>query len=260
MERSVRNVGSELSEHEEQLVDRLAQLFKNDKWALNYFSIHKYRVFDDLKFLSSISTEGKILNIGGAPYLFEVAARELGFKCSSFDINKERFADQISALDLDVVSTNVETDEFVPSVLNDYEIVVMCEIFEHFRIDLLKTMRTVFEGLSERSYLYLTTPNFFYKPVFMERFLSQRSGPSPIKEWSKLTQLGHMGHVREYSLVELVEIFRAIGFKPLFIQARNSRGVTGAKSFDLSDARQIWQFEAETSPLAAQEFMFLLQK
>ena len=59
---------------------------------------------------------------------------------------------------------------------------------------------------------YLSTPNGLGIAGVKRFVLGQRTGPDPLAEWSKLKKIGHMGHVREYSLVEICSLLEHTGY------------------------------------------------
>jgi hypothetical protein len=171
--------------------ERLRASF-TDPWALNYITWHQRRCADDALRLARLVPGGRILNVGGAPYIFEVAGQALGLRIRSLDIAPERHADVIAAFGLDVLKANFEQSEDRAAVpLGDFEAIVLCEIIEHMRIDLIATLDDVRNRMARSAIVYITTPNFYYAPRFVS-MLSQR--------------------VREYSRRELEELFHHVGF------------------------------------------------
>jgi hypothetical protein len=111
------------------------------------------------------------------------------------------------------------------------------------------------------TYLYMTTPNYFFARNYIQRTLCGRSGPPLVKEWSKLTNLGHMGHVREYSKKELIEIFSFVGFELHDLKLRN-RSVKidigkGVKPFLYSS---LCKFLSTRFNLFGEELVFVFKK
>ena len=108
------------------------------------------------------------------------------------------------------VRANIETE--APDFAGKFDFVVFTEIFEHLRIDILGTVARVRELLADDGRLYLTTPNGLSLDAWRRSMLRGRTGPSLVDEWSKLSRLGHMGHVREYSATEVEEVLIHCGF------------------------------------------------
>lgn len=182
-------------------------------WAEQYATGHAGRCLWDARFLAKRFRSGHILNLGGAPYLFEMILRRESpnIEITTVDLEPSRFAGIEQLLGIRVIRGNIEDPEWR---LNEkFDCIVFAEIFEHLRIDLLRTLKRVRDHLRPQGILYLTTPNgLSFWNIFMH-FLQGRTGPSPIKEWGKLSSLGHMGHVREYSILEVKEVLVSCGFE-----------------------------------------------
>ena len=119
---------------------------------------------------------GRILNVGGRPYLIEYIARELGLDMVTLDIDPARNPAERADLGLEVIAADIETAEGrAKADLGRYDIVCLAEIFEHMRIDLLATFRHLAFAMRPDAGLYLTTPNFHYAPRLLARWLSGRS-------------------------------------------------------------------------------------
>lgn len=192
-----------------------------EDWAKNYAGMHAGRCLWDAEFVGRRPIR-RCLNIGGAPYLFEYAIRKQfpDVELTSLDIHPERFPNAAQILGMRIVSCNIETD--APALTEKFDMIVFTEMFEHLRIDILGTMRRIRELLAEDGRLYLTTPNGWGWTAWRILYLRGRTGPYPVEEWSKLSRLGHMGHVRLYSLLELAEVLAHCGFT---IQASGYRSL-----------------------------------
>lgn len=180
-------------------------------WAQYYAGVHAGRCVWDAQFVGRSSVK-RCLNIGGAPYLFEYALRKQfpQIELTSLDIHPERFPNAAQVLGMRIVACNIETD--APVLNEKFDMIVFTEMFEHLRIDILATMKRIRALMAQGGRLYLTTPNgmgWTAWQLFMRR---GRTGPPPVEEWSKLSRLGHMGHVRLYSMLEAVEVLDHCGF------------------------------------------------
>lgn len=181
------------------------------EWANNYARMHAGRCLWDARFVGQRPIKS-CLNIGGAPYVFEYIIRKQfpHIQVTSLDIHPERFPNASSVLATRVISCNIETT--VPALDEKFDMIVFTEMFEHLRIDILGTVKRIRELLEDGGQLYLTTPNGWGWTAWRLLYLRGRTGPYPVEEWSKLSRLGHMGHVRLYSLLELAEVLRHCGF------------------------------------------------
>ena len=191
-------------------------------WAISYADVQYARIESDALLVEQQHEKGRLLNVGGAPYVFEYLLKQNNpnIEITSFDVSPERLKDLSDAIDLDVKKVDIEH----PLEGGDgvYSTVVFNEVFEHCRLDLFTVMDNLQRLLEPGGLLILTTPNGFSLGNIWKFLVKQRSGPSLVSEWGKLKELGHMGHVREYTLKELSEFFEAAGFKVVSADYRRS--------------------------------------
>ena len=210
----------------------------SDAWALDYIDHHAGRCIDDVLRLASLRPGARVLNVGGAPYIFEAAAEAAGLRVTTLDIDPSRHGAIIDAVGADVIEADFEQPDGRGAIdLATFDVICLCEVLEHFRIDLVATLSDIKKRKRPDAIVYLTTPNFFYAPRFLSALRQGRSGPSLVNEWRKLGELGHMGHVREYSRRELTELFEFTGFRAERVDCRNSQEARGlakylARAFD----------------------------
>jgi SAM-dependent methyltransferase len=180
-------------------------------WAAGYAKSHAGRCYWDAQFVGRRAAK-RCLNVGGAPYLFEFALNKQfpEIELTSMDLAPERFPDAAAVVGMRTVRANIETE--APTIAGTFDLIVFAEIFEHLRIDILGTMARIRDLLADDGILYLTTPNGLSLDGWRRSLLRGRTGPSLVDEWSKLSRLGHMGHVREYSVTEVEEVLRYSGF------------------------------------------------
>ncbi len=237
----------------DEVQEYLVGLF-SDAWAGNYIKNHFARCVDDARRIHDLlGAGGSVLNIGGAPYIFEVAAQRLGLSTVSVDLDPQRHKDVVNSLSGEVIAGNIEDEKFRRGLsLHGYGAICLCEVFEHMRHDILSLLGDLNTAMEPGTILYLTTPNYYFAPRFLSMLLQRRSGPSPVKEWSKLIDIGHMGHVREYSLVEIEELIHHAGFKIDEIHVRNRYG---SRSRPLLKRLASWALHR--MPLFGQEFVVI---
>ncbi len=194
-------------------------------WALDYVRQHAGRCSWDVNFLVKNYKFSSCLNVGGAPYVFEYLLKKArpDLALVSLDLDPRRFPEAGHVLDMKIADINIENpDSAATRMLGQFDCVVFCEIFEHLRSNILGTMSLLRDLVAEGGFLYLTTPNGLGLYSIRE-YLRGRTGSSPVKEWSKLNRLGHMGHVREYSRNEVCEVLRHCGFELETSMYRRSR-------------------------------------
>jgi SAM-dependent methyltransferase len=192
-------------------------------WAAQYALGHAGRCLWDARFLANHIRNGRVLNIGGAPYVFEMILRDErpDLQLVTVDLDPDRFPGVEEALGIRVIQGNIEGPGWE---LNEtFDCIVFAEILEHLRIDLLGTLDRVRNRLKPEGTLYLTTPNGLSFLNIFHHFLRGRTGPPPIREWEKLGSLGHMGHIREYSLIEVTELLTSCGLTIDKVILRNQR-------------------------------------
>lgn len=191
------------------------------KWACRYAKTHYSRVKWDIDLLKSVGGE-RVVNIGGAPYLFEwLFQREMPEKqLLSVDIAPKLFSKLIESFGFHVVAGDVESNKF--RLEETYDVVVFNELIEHCRMDLFDTLRNVRDMLSQGGIVILSTPNGQSLNKLI-RNARGRTGPSLVSEWGTLDRIGHMGHVREYSEKELRELFEHCGFSIERVHHRKRR-------------------------------------
>jgi SAM-dependent methyltransferase len=197
-------------------------------WAETYARGHTGRLLWDVDFLVKNFRFSSCLNIGAAPFIFEYLLRKQrpDIRLRSVDLDVGRFPHAADILGLDIAQMDFErADAATIRALGQFQCVVFCEIFEHLRIDILRTMRLLRELLAPDGILYLTTPNGGGSSALRKHLFRGRTGPDPVSEWSKLETVGHMGHVREYSFREVRDVLEFAGFTiDRYGYRRRSRG------------------------------------
>jgi len=212
-------MGAEIYYPAHEVVERYIELlprFRADHnlahWAEQYVSGHAGRCLWDAQFLAERYKTGRILNIGGAPYVFEMALKTLNpdLQLVTVDLEPDRFPGVEEALGIEIIRGDIESKDW--HLDEKFDCIVFAEILEHLRLDLLGTLARVRNHLASGGILYLTTPNGLSFWNIMKHLIRGRTGPSPTAEWGKLRNLGHMGHVREYSAIEVTELLTSSGF------------------------------------------------
>jgi hypothetical protein len=207
-------------------------------WAEKYARNHAGRVLWDVDFLTRNYEFSRCLNVGGAPFVFEYLMKKAHpeVEVVSLDLYPNRFRHVERVLGIKVAELDVERPcPAAAEMVEQFQCVVFCEIFEHLRIDLLKTMSFIRSLLSKDGFMYLTMPNGLGIAALNRIIRRGRTGPDPIVEWSKLKNLGHMGHVREYSYTELRDVLVHCGFEVQRHLYRRKTGHSGRFGDKLRD-------------------------
>lgn len=180
-------------------------------WSQNYFRFHHERYEYDLKAINQYYSEGKMLEIGSAPYHLTSILKKKGLPVTGVDIDPERQASFIEANDLNIVKCNIEQEK-LPFEDDSFHYIIFNEIFEHLRINPIQTLREVNRVLHPDGTMILSTPNL-YSVRNVVHLLMGRGFDNPYEQFRKLETIGHMGHVREYSVKQVKDFLENTGFK-----------------------------------------------
>jgi SAM-dependent methyltransferase len=158
--------------------------------------------------------------VGCIPGHITYCLHEEGYPTFGVDIEPERMSESLRDTGLEIRKCNIERDT-LPFEDNQFSIVLFSEIFEHLRIDPIFALEELHRVTSNDGFLILTTPHL-YSYLNLYSLLLSRKGinPDPYEEYMKLRELGHMGHVREYSRSEVVEFLEQIGFETVNVSYR----------------------------------------
>lgn len=179
-------------------------------WHINDLYSHERRYLADLQLISALAPAGQTLEVGSAPCHMTALLKLSGFAAVGVDVAPERVDDLIRRLDLDVRRCDIERCA-LPFDDDEFACALFSETFEHLRIDPAFVLSEINRVLAPGGLLILTTPNVYSLPS-LGRFLLGKSIADPVVEFSKLRQVGHMGHVREYSAREVRRFLESSGF------------------------------------------------
>lgn len=186
---------------------------------LNYVRVHSQRHRVTLRTLEQQGAlQGKVLDLGAAPFFLSECMARMGMDvvAADFDPDQWRFRDKLSC---PIIPLDCDGKPF-DLADNQFDVVVMADVFEHLRANLIFTAKEIMRVLRPGGMLYLTTPN-----LFSLRKLSKviRTGyvNNLYAEYSSLDQLGYMGHVREYTPREIEMFFENCGFGPVKVWTEN---------------------------------------
>ncbi len=91
------------------------------------------------------------------------------------------------------------------AALGPFDLIVFAEVLEHLLVDPATLLRNLLQMLSDKGYLYLTTPNFFC-PANRKAWAEKRN-PQPMYPGRNANWDAHH-HFREYSLPEILQLIR----------------------------------------------------
>lgn len=202
------------------LLDSVAKQMKPSEpeledWFRLYARAQKRRLAEDIEMVRSWTRRGwRILEVGSTPMLLTTALSEMR-EVVGVDIDPFRFAGTVRERNLKMITCDIETDG-LPFADATFDCVLFNELFEHLRINPPVTLGEVGRVIKPGGLLLLSTPNLYSFRGLVNLLLKQRSwavGAEPLAEYRKLTTLGHMGHVREYTLRETIGVLTGCGFE-----------------------------------------------
>ena len=185
-------------------------------WVGAYYEQHKSRLLQDFEIIEEhVDKDSDLVEVGGAPFLLSVALGDAGYKLDCFDIDPERFENISNACDISIVKFDIENDD-TDNFNDKYDVVIMNEVFEHLRVNLNSTMKKILILGKSDSLLIMSTPNLkslkgIYNYVFKGKAYSCAS--DIYDEYEKIIKIGHMGHVREYTVCEVESYLKKVGYK-----------------------------------------------
>jgi SAM-dependent methyltransferase len=183
------------------------------EWYYRYVrGCHKRLAYDIDYVKKYVPQQGKILEFGAIPLLLTGGLQKLGYNVHGIDIAPERFAKAIASLNLKVSKVDIETEK-LPFSDGEFDAIIFNELFEHLRINPIFTLKEVYRVMNPNGILLLSTPNLKSLRGIIDFLLKDRIAGGDIwSEYNKLYTLGHMGHVREYSTLEVCLFLEKIGF------------------------------------------------
>lgn len=210
-----------------ELIEKSVQVIFPDQtihqqWYSNYSKNQGIRLaFDIDHVLHYIPRGSKVLEIGSVPLILTSAIRQLGYDIQGLDINPERFQSAILAQKLSIQQLNIETEN-LPFLENSFDAVIFNELFEHLRINLIFTMQEVCRVLKPNGIMLLSTPNLLSLKSIKSLFMYGKGVADIYTEYSKIQRVGHMGHVRLYTVREIDEFLAKVGFETIEVVYRGS--------------------------------------
>lgn len=179
------------------------------EWWSNYLTYHHDRYLGTLDFLESVKS--RVLEIGSVPCQFTSLLQQLGYEVRGMDLAPERVEAFIRKHELSVNKVDIETDPF-PFEDGSFGTVIFLEVLEHLRINPLHTFRELARVLEPGGRLLLSTPNITPAHRLMFFFDKPYQGDL-VAEFRKLETVGHMGHFRLYSLVDIRAMLDEVGLE-----------------------------------------------
>ena len=203
------------------------------EWHKSYVANHRMRIAHDLDIVvREFPVTSAILECGSIPLLLTAALSKHGYRVTGCDIAPERYSSTIHSAGLNVVKCNIETER-LPFDNDSFDAAIFNELFEHLRINPIHTLTELFRVIKPNGTLTLSTPNLKSLGGIKNFLIKDRAyscSPDIYAEYKKLTDLGHMGHVREYTPTEVIEFLQRIGFEVTAIIFRGEYTSTLART------------------------------
>jgi 2-polyprenyl-3-methyl-5-hydroxy-6-metoxy-1,4-benzoquinol methylase len=182
-------------------------------WYKQYSNGQKKRLSYDIDYVERFASKGaKILEFGSVPPLLTSALTRLGYDVVGLDLKPDRFQTAITREKIKIEQVDFETEK-LPFEDNSFDVAIFNEVFEHLRINPIFTLREVHRVLKKDGQLMLSTPNLMSWKGWYNFVFKSKLAPNLFQEYMKLEKLGHMGHVRLYSPVEVIQFLKEIGLK-----------------------------------------------
>ena len=182
-------------------------------WANQYALGHIEHYKEIIRHLRSIYRFRKfnrLVDVGGVPGHIAAMLKHTGFDIDVVDIKPERAKGLFDSMNIAYYAVDVECEP-LPFSDNTYDMVIFSEIFEHLRNNPLRALIEIRRILKPGGMCLLSTPQI--TPLMRWRFLLGHDYQDDIiGEYAKLDTIGHMGHIRLYSKIEVERVLKYLNF------------------------------------------------
>ena len=219
-----------ITKSEFNILAKKLDLRSQDSWSKDYWIKHKDRYFNNLLLIDKYCSGTKILEIGSYPFHQTLLLKKMNYNITGFDLNPERQMQFINDNKLNIIKNNIEND-IIPFENNTFDSVLLFELFEHLRMNPIDVLSKIYKVLIPKGKLLLSTPNL-YSIYNIGRFISGKGINNGFVEFNKLNTIGHMGHIREYTVKEMIDFLSNCGFINIEIcrfSTKTREGVTLGK-------------------------------
>jgi 2-polyprenyl-3-methyl-5-hydroxy-6-metoxy-1,4-benzoquinol methylase len=191
-------------------------------WYTDYAHNHHKRLSYDIDYVLKYIREGsKVIEFGSIPLILTLALSSMEYEVLGTDIQPERFQVAIDSHGLIINKVDIETTK-LPFHDDKFDGALFNEVFEHLRIHPIKTLQQVYRVIKPGGVLLLSTPNLTSLSGWFNLIVKNKAPGDIYSEYEKLEKLGHMGHVREYTPVEICSLLEKIGFQIMEVIYRGS--------------------------------------
>jgi SAM-dependent methyltransferase len=186
-----------------------------DGWR-SYRDNHRERLCFDLDYAARVfNANQKLLEIGALPFFVTLPLMQK-YDVTTLDQKNGEFSTQIVDR-YGIKSLICDLDyETIPATDDSFDGIIMNEVFEHLRVDLIFTMKEVLRVLRPGGTLLLSTPNLrsvmgIYNLLFRGEAYALCGGIYDNYHWLEKNRT--MGHTREYTPIEVTNFLKKIGFE-----------------------------------------------
>jgi len=204
-----------------ELIDEVSRTVEPDSpalesWSSSYVSDFRERFAFDLDYARELlAPAARIIEVGSSPPVLTGALARAGYDVTGIDLDPTRFARAVADLAVRVVKVDIECERW-PFEDQSFEGALFFEVFEHLRINPIFTVAELNRVLTPGARVLLSTPNAHSLIGHLRYLLGRETmsvGGSIFYEFQKLSRIGHMGHVREYGVSDIIAFFATLGFE-----------------------------------------------
>jgi 2-polyprenyl-3-methyl-5-hydroxy-6-metoxy-1,4-benzoquinol methylase len=198
--------------------EQLIPSFKNAEEIRSHYHWHGDRISFDLDYADKyLKPADRILEVGGYPFLLTLPMMSKDYDVTSLEKCSSIMFDPtvVQKFKVNVLDCDLDVDK-VPADDSSFDCVIMNEVFEHLRINLIASMRELRRVLRPNGILLLSTPNLRSVEGINNLLRRQEAYSSMggiFNNYAYLEEHGIMGHVREYTSKEVMDFLKQIGFE-----------------------------------------------